>query len=331
MKTPRSRRRWLLSATALLVAPSLRAYAQPAAVRVGFLYFGSRQASTTSARYDAFVRAMHELGYIEGRNLTLEARFADGQADRVARLAAEMLRWQPAVIVATGSPTYKVLRQAANNIPVVVTVTVDPVAEGLAATLARPGGHFTGLTDTAAQLGPKHLELLDSIMPRSAPVAVLVNSTNTSHPRQVAAIESAAQAAARRVLSFEAQTVAALEAALDSMARQGVGGLILLGDTFFADQWQRIAELAIARRLPTAHSQRSFATVGGLLSYGHDVTDNFRRAAVFVDKIVKGAKPAELPFEQPTEYRLVVNLRTAKAMGFTVPQSLLFRADELIQ
>jgi putative ABC transport system substrate-binding protein len=168
-------------------------------------------------------------------------------------------------------------------------------------------------------------------MPRSAPVAVLVNSSNTSHSHQVAAIEVAARATARRVLPFEAQTVAGLEGAFDSMARQGVGGLILLGDTFFADQWQRIAEMAIARRIPAAHSQRSFATVGGLLSYGHDVTDNFRRAAAFVDKIVKGAKPAELPFEQPTEYRLVVNLRTAKAIGLTVPQSLLFRADELIQ
>ena len=322
------RRRWFVAAGALVCA---RPFAAERVVRVAFLYFGTRQAAQNTGRYAAFTQGLRELGYVEGRNLAIDARFADGSTGRLPALVGEVLRIGPDVVVATGSQVYRALLDAGSALPVVVTVTVDPVAEGFAHSLARPGGRFTGLTDTAGLLGPKHLELLDAAVPRLSLVAVLVNPDNSAHAWQMRAIEEAARSIGKRAIAVPAHNEREVESAFAGIAAQHAQALIVLGDTFFIDQLRRIAELALAARLPSAHYSRAFAEAGGLLSYGADLTDNFRHAALFVDKIVKGAKPGELPFEQPTQYQLVVNLRTAKALGLALPQSLLVRADQLVQ
>lgn len=305
---------------------------QPGPVRrIGFLYFGSRQSALDTGRYDAFLQGMRELGYVEGKNLALDARFADGKTESVATHVAELVRLKPDVIVATGSPTYRALRHATTTIPVVITVTVDPVAEGLAATLAKPGANFTGLTDTATLLGPKQLELLVEAVPRLSRVAVLVNPDNTSHPAQLTRFMSQAQKISKQVLLIEARTAKEIETGFASITKERADALIFFGDTFFTDRLGEIAGLALKQRLPSAYGIRQFAEAGGLMSYGADLTDNFRRAAVYVDKILKGARAGELPFEQPTRYALTINLKTAKALGLTIPKSLLARADRVIE
>ncbi len=299
--------------------------------RIAFLYFGSRQSALDTGRYAAFLKGLAELDYVEGKNLAIEVRFADSKTDRVAALVAELVQLKPDVIVATGSPTYRALHHAATTIPVVVTVTVDPVAEGLAATVARPGGNFTGLTDTATFLGPKQLELLVAAVPRLSRVAVLMNPDNPSHPAQLTRIMSETQKIGKQVLLTEARTTKELETGFVRMAQERADAVIVLSDTFFTGQLRQIASLALKHRLPTTYSLPQFAADGGLMSYGADVTDNFRRVGVYVDKILKGVRPGELPFEQPTRYSLVINLKTARILGLTIPQSTLLRADRVIE
>jgi putative ABC transport system substrate-binding protein len=298
--------------------------------RVGFFYFASRQSSLASGRYNAFVQGMRELGYVEGKNLVIEARFGDSDAERLPGLAAELVRSKVDVIVATGSPVYRALRQVNTTIPVVVTVTADPMIEGLAASLARPGGNFTGLSDTATVLGPKHLELLMSVAPRLTRIGVLLNPDNGSHQVQLQGVRLAAQKVGVRVVTSSAAAVADLESGFVSLAREHADALMMFGDTFFTQQLQQIAETAARRRMPSIYLPREYAQAGGLMSYGPDFVDNFRRAATYVDKILKGTKPGELSFQQPTKYLLAINLRTARALGLTVPQTLLLRADEVI-
>ena len=305
---------------------------QPSRVsRVGFFYFGSRQSSLTLGRYNAFVDGMRELGYVEGKNLLIEARFADAEAARLPGIVAELVRLKVDVIVATGSPVYRALRNANTVIPIVVTVTADPTIEGLAASLARPGGNFTGLSDTAVVLGPKHLELLMSIAPQLARVGVLLNPSNGAHGDQLRGLTLAAQKVGVRVVTANAATLADIEPGFVSLARERADACILFGDTFFIEQLQQIAQSAARHRMPSIYLPHQYAKAGGLMSYGPDFTDNFRRSATFVDKILKGTKPGELPFEQPTRYILAINLKTAKALGLTIPQTLLLRADEVIE
>jgi putative tryptophan/tyrosine transport system substrate-binding protein len=329
--TMAARRRFLMTMGALVAARLARAQAVEGPIRVGFLYLGTRRTALESGRYQALLDGLRELGWVEGRNLVMDARFAESESERLPALVAELAAARPAAIVATGSPAYKALSQATKTVPVVVTVTVDPVVAGLAKTLARPGGNFTGLTDTAALLGPKHVELLDAAVPRLARVAVLLNPENASHESQFATIDAAAGRLGKQATALTARNPSQLETAFATAASRRAGALIVLGDTFFTDQLRHIADRALAAQLPAAHFLRAFAEAGGLLSYGHDVTGNFRRAARFVDKIAKGAKPGDLPFEQPTQYELVINLRTARALGLSLPQSLLLRADAVVQ
>jgi putative tryptophan/tyrosine transport system substrate-binding protein len=325
-------RRAFLGALAggLLAAPLAAEAQQPSALtRVGFFYFGSRQSSV--ARYAAFLQGMHELGYVEGHNLVVEARFGDSRPERLPGLAAELVRSKVDVIVATGSPTYRVLQRLSAALPVVVTVTFDPVTEGLAESLARPGGNFTGLSDTAADLGPKQLELIKAVLPRLSSLGVLLNPDNVSHPAQMTRLMLAAQKARIQVVLAEAGTVAGLEPGFASLARERAEAVILFGDTFFAQQFPQISQAALKHRVPSIYITREYAEAGGLMTYGADIVDNFRRAATFVDKILKGAKAAELPFEQPTRFYLVINLKTAKALGLTIPPSVLQRADQVIE
>ncbi len=276
----------------LLAVPLAAGAQQPSTVaRVGFLYFGSRKGPVASGRYTAFLEGMRELGYVEGQNLTIEARFADSKPERVSDLAADLVRSKVDVIVATGSPTYRVLQRMAAVKFVVVTVTFDPVIEGLAETLARPGGKFTGLSDTASDLGPKQLDLIRAVLPRLSRLGLLLNPDNVSHPAQMKRLMLATQQVGVQVVLADAGTAAEIEPGFASLARTRAEAVILFGDTFFAQQLSHITAAALKHRLPSIFITREYAEAGGLMCYGADITDNFRRAAVFVDKMLKGARP----------------------------------------
>ncbi len=320
----------LTLAFALLVCLPAANAQQSGKARVGFLYFGSHQIGPGADRYAAFLQGMRDLGYVEGKNLIVEARFAESGPERLLDLATELLRLKVDVIVATGSPTYRVLQRMTTSVPIVVTVTADPVLEGVAASVARPGANFTGLSVTAADLSSKQLELLKGISSRLSRVGVLLNPDNTSHPAQVTRLILAGQKVAVQVVLAEASTVAQIEPGFALLARERAHAVMFFGDGFFAQQLQALARAALKHRLPSIYPLPEYAEAGGLMSYGAPTIDNFRRAANYVDKILKGANPAQLPFEQPTKYALVINMKTAKALGVAIPQSILLRADRVV-
>ena len=328
-----NRRAFLSSLAAGLAAELLpmAARAQTKSARVGFLYYGSRQSTLDTGRYQAFVEGMRELGYVEGKNLVIESRFADGNSERVPTLAVELVGLKVDVIVAGGGSVYRALHHATRTIPVVAMAVPDPVADGLAASLARPGGNFTGLSISADDLGPKHLELLRAATPKLSRVAVLVHPRNPSHPVQLKRIMSAAQKVGIQVLLAEAGTVTEVEREFTMLAKERAGGVMVRPDTFFDQESRLIATQTIKHRLPSIGLNRLYAEAGGLLSYGPDLKDNSRRAATYVDKILKGAKPGELPFEQPTRYYFVINLKAAKTLGLSIPPTLQGQADDVIQ
>ena len=327
-----TRRTFLIALGAGVLAVARGSLAQQAKVaHIGFLYHGSRQSSLDTGRYNAFVEGMRELGYVEGTNVIIEARFADGKFERLPALATELVRLKVDVIVATGTPSYRALQHATTTIPVVITVTVDPVSDGFAASLARPGGNITGLSLSAADLGPKLLELLKIAVPKLSRVAVLVHPENPAHPPQLKRIMSAAQTVDTLLVLAEASTVQEIEREFTMMTKKRANAAIILADGFFLQEARSIATQALKHRLPSISQLREYAEAGGLMSYGPNSVDNFRRAATYVDKILKGAKPGELPFEQPTRYHLVINRKTAMTLGLTIPQALLGQAGEVIQ
>jgi putative ABC transport system substrate-binding protein len=328
-----ARRSFLIALGAGVLAVPRRALAQqpPKVARVGFLYFGSRQSALDTGRYGAFVQGMRELGYVEGTSFVLEARFADGQTERLAALAAELVRLKVDVIVATSTPSYRALQHATTTIPVVITLSFDRVGDGFAASLARPGGNMTGLAISAADLGPKLLELLKAAVPRLSRVAVLMQPGNPAHPHRVIRIMSAAQKGGLQVVLAEAGTTQEIEGEFAMMTKQHANAVIVLADGFFLTESRLIGAQALKHRLPSTSQLRELTEAGGLMSYGPNTVDNFRRAATYVDKILKGAKPGDLPFEQPSLYRLVINHKTAQTLGLTIPQALLRQADEVIQ
>ena len=320
-----------LGAGVLAVPRGSLAQQQSKVARVGFLYFGSRQSSLDTGRYNAFVQGMRELGYVEGTNFIIEARFADGKNERLPALAAELVRLKVDVIVATGTPVYRALQHATTTIPVVLTVTSDPVGDGFAASMARPGGNMTGLSISAADLGPKLLELLKAAVPKLSRVAVLLQPENPAHPPRLKRIMSAAQKVGIQLVLAEAGTVQDIEREFAMMTKERANAVIILPDPFLLEESRLVAAQALKHRLPSASALRDYCEAGGLMSYGPNAVDNFRRAATYVDKILKGAKPGELPFEQPTRYYLVINRKTATALGLTIPQAQLRQADEVIQ
>ncbi len=324
----------LAVATALvLLAGGHAVDAQPAdkVPRIGFLYFGSGQSGVGADRYAAFLDGMRELGYIDGKTVAVEARFADSRAERVPGLADELMRLKVDLIVATGSPVYRVLQRMSVRVPVVVTVTADPLLDGLAASVARPGGNFTGLSDTAADLSLKQIELLRAVVPKLSRVGVLMNPDNRSHAAQVTRLMLASQKLGVQVVLAEAAAVGQIDAGFASLARERAQAAMMFGDTFFSQNLADIARAALKHRLPSIYTIRDYAEAGGLMSYGAPLIENFRRAATYVDKILKGAKAAELPFEAPTNYRLFVNKKTARALGLAIPSELLVRADAVVE
>jgi len=322
------RRKFLITAGALLVAPlDIRAQQQPAKIRrIGYL-------STVAGLEDAFVEGLRELGYIEGKTLVIERRYADGDNERLPSLAVELVRLNVEVIAAHSTPAAHAAQRATSAIPVVAMSVGDPVASGLAMSLARPGGNITGLSNVGPDITPKYLELLREMVPGLSRVAVLANPNHAAHPVYLKSIEAAAMQLRLKTIRVHASTMVDIVRGFGSMMRDQVEALVVLGDPFFAATAQnaQIVNLAIKYKLPCVVATDGNVRNGGLMAYGVNFTELFRRAATFVDKILKGAKPSELPFEQPTRLQLVVNAKTAKALGITIPRSILMRADKVVE
>ncbi|MBC5765592.1 ABC transporter substrate-binding protein [Ramlibacter albus] len=303
------------------------ARAQAKVHRIGYLTPGANG----SALQNAFFQGMRALGYVEGANLAVEKRFTGNQYELFPGLAAELVKLKMDVIVAVTTPAALAVQKASSTIPTVAISVSDPVASGLASSLGRPGGNVTGMSDTTTDLAPKLLELLKSLKPALARVALLVNPGNPNHLVYANAFPPAATQFGVAVARYDASSVQELERAFTLMADARPDGLVVATDAFLYNHSALIAKLALANKLPAVFAYRQEALNGGLMSYGPSSLDLFRRAAGTVDKILRGAKPGELPFEQPTLFDLVVNLKTANALGIKVPQSLLVRATEVVE
>jgi ABC-type uncharacterized transport system substrate-binding protein len=299
--------------------------------RVGFFYLGSPQSALDTGRYAAFIQGMKELGYQEGKQFVLVARFGDGDYKRYPSIAAELAAAKPDVIVSTATATHEALKKVTAVIPVVVTTSFDPVREGYADSLARPGRNFTGVAALLTDIFPKHIQLLKVALPRLARVAVLWNPGNAAHPHLLDNIDAVARGNSIRVTRVGASTPQEIEAGFATMVRERVEALIVLGDALFVQRLRQLGEQAVERRLVSVYSTREFAEFGGFMTYGPSFRENYRRVATYVDKILRGAKPGDLPFEQPTKFELVINMKTARALGVTIPPELLLRADEVIE
>jgi putative tryptophan/tyrosine transport system substrate-binding protein len=297
--------------------------------RVGFL--SSVSASSSSQNTDAFLKGMRELGYVEGKNLVIQWRFADGKLERLPGLAADLVQLKMDVIVAAASPSIGAAQQATTKIPIVMATTGDPVGSGFVKSLARPGGNITGLSSMSGDLGPKLFDLLHSTVPELHRVAVLVTPTSTTYREILEGVQDAAQRAGVRTLVFEASSPEEVENAFSTMSRENVDAVIVGSSSFLSQQRRQIAELALKYRMPSMFGNPAIVEAGGLMSYGYEVTDNYQRAATYVDRLFKGAKAGDMPVEQPTKLELVVNLKTAKAIGLTIPQAIMLRADVVIQ
>ena len=330
-------RRKLLAAlgTGALAAP-FGAFAQPAKApdkiwRAGFLLPRKRPASMDADFIGGFPQGMRERGYVEGKNLVIEWRFADGDLTRLPGLAIELARLKVDVIVAGGPQATRAAQQATTTIPIVMAVQNDPVAEGFVASLARPGGNITGATVIAGAISSKRLQLLLEISPKVSRVAFLMNPGNRSHVASLASLQAAGQKLKVKILAAETRASEDIEAAFALMKREKTGAVIMQPDAIFNSHMRQIAELALKQRLPLISGTREYVDAGCLMSYGASFRDNFHRAAYFVDRIFKGAKPADLPVEQPTKFELFINGKTAKALGLTIPQSLLITAEQVIE
>jgi putative ABC transport system substrate-binding protein len=316
-----------------ILAASLAATAQPAAhmPRIGLLDSGS--SATSQSHVDAFRQGLRDLGYLEGQNIVIEYRWAEGNLDRLPALAAELVRLPVALIVTGGTVGVQAAKQATTTIPIVVGGAGDLVGSGLVASLARPGGNITGLTDISPEHTRKQLELLKEAVPGISRVAFLYTAVTDSQitARHVQEAQAAAHTLAIRLQPVEVREAQALPSAFATMTSQGAEALVTVLNFFTLYHRRQLIELAAQSRLPAMYQGREFMEVGGLLSYGTDRIDQWRRAATYADKILKGAKPADLPVEQPIKFELVINLKTAKELGLTIPPTLLFQADEVIR
>jgi putative tryptophan/tyrosine transport system substrate-binding protein len=321
------RRRFLLTSLAGALAAPLAAGAQAGRVpRIGWL--GTDPAAH---RREVLLQDLRDLGYVEGRNIEIEYRFAKGNMERLPAVAAELVARNVDVIVAVSQPAVQAAQQATRTIPIVMFGVGDPVSTGLVANLARPGGNVTGLSQLSPELSTKRLALVREIIPEVSRVAVLSNPTNPSNPPQIRDIKAAAKALGVGLQVLEIRSSQDLDSAFLSAAQVRAGAFVTLDDLLIFNERMRIVALAAKSRLPGMYGWPDFPQAGGLISYGVDFRDMYRQAAIFVDKILKGAKPADLPVEQPTKFELVINLKTAKALGLTIPPSLLARADQVIE
>src|SRR5262245_54535762 len=317
----------LVAPLALLVAP-LATHAQPAMPVIGFL--SSQSQETFADHVGGFRRGLVETGYVEGQNVVIEYRWAEGQYDRLPALAADLVRRQVGVIVAN-YPSVQAAKAATATIPIVFTSAADPVKVGLVASLNRPGGNVTGVHLIGLALETKRLELLHQLVSGAASIGVLVNPKYPDADLQLRELQEAAGMIKRQIHIVRASTEPEIDTAFATVAQQGVGALLVASDPFFASRRAQLVALASRYRLPTIYNQREFAENGGLVSYGTDFADGYRQAGIYVGKILKGTKPADLPVVQPTKFELVLNLKTAKALGLEVPPMLLATANEVIE
>jgi putative ABC transport system substrate-binding protein len=316
----------LLTGSLMCIAPFAEAQQPKKVPRIGYLSL------TTSPRGpDAFLQGLRDLGYIEGQNIVIEYRDAAGRAERLPDLAAELVRLKVDVIVAGASQSTRAAKQATKTIAVVFHGVGDPVAQGIVDSLARPGGNITGVASLSPEVGGKRLELLKEVVPTASRVVVLWNPTNSSNSLQLKEIRTAAQTLAFRVQSLEVSKPDDIDRAFTSISREGADALLVFADPFLSSQSNRIFDLATKNRLPAMYGQSDPVEAGGLMSYAPSFREFGWRAAYYVDKILKGTKPADLPVEQPTKFEFVVNLKAAKQIGLTIPPNVLARADKVIK
>jgi len=323
----------LLSGGALLAVPlAASAQARTKARRLDFLTPRSRPSSPDRDAFsEAFMQGMRELGYVEGKNLVIEWRYADGNYKSLPDLAAELTRMDLEVIVTYGTAAAQALKKATSSMPIVVAAAVDLVGSGIVESLRRPGGNIRGLSAIGVDLSPKHVELMKTMMPRLTSIAVLMNPGNSTHPAILKNVEAAAEKLGMKVVPAAARVPNEIEGAFDAASRKGAGAVIVATDAFYSGQGPRLADASIRHRMPTISIYDENVHAGCLMSYGQDIASFHRQAATYVDKILKGAKPGDLPIEQPTKFELVINLKTATALRLTVPPLLLGRADEVIR
>jgi putative tryptophan/tyrosine transport system substrate-binding protein len=308
----------------------LAARAQQVAMPViGFL--NSASAEPFAARVDAFRRGLKDAGYVEGQNVAIEYRWAGGRYERLPALVADLVARPVAVIVATGGPAAPVAKAATSTIPIVFTIGFDPVDLGLVASLSRPGGNITGITGLGVELGQKRLELLHELVPAAASVASLINPGTPAAESEARDLQAAAQRLGLQLHILNASTEADLDAVFATLASLQVAALLISNDPVFNSLSRQLALLSFRHAVPTMHQYREFTAAGGLVSYGSDVEDQYRLAGIYAGRILKGEKPADLPVQQVTKIELIINLKTARALGLTVPLPLLARADEVIE
>lgn len=323
-------RRALLAILAAFVAAPSAATGQAARTpRIGFL--GNSTAALEANLIGPWRDGLRDLGYVEGRNVVVDYRWAEGRYERFPALIQELLALKVDVIVTAGTPAAQAVKRATTTTALVMVAVGDPVATGLVASLARPGGNATGLVSIAPDLEGKRLELLREIVPGLADVAVLTNPANPFHVGSEQQVRAAAKALHLKIQTVPVRAEGEFDAAFAALSRQRPGALIMLADRLFLHHRTRIADFALKQRLPAVYAYRELVEAGGLMSFGPSYPGMHRRAAYFVDRILKGASPAELPMEQPSKFELVINLRTARAFGLAIPQSVLLRADHVIE
>ena len=320
----------LILALAILAVPLTAEAQQPKNVpRIGFLSAAS--ASSISARSEAFRQGLRELGYVEGQNLVIEYRYAEGKLDRLRELAAELVRLPVDVILSAGPTVTRPAQEATSTIPIVMAFDSDPVGSGFVASLARPGGNITGLSTLSPEITGKQLELLKEIVPTLSRVAVLGNSLTAGNAQVLRETETTAQALRVQLQYIDMPGLKDIEPAFRDVSQARADAILMLSNPLVTAQRTQTADLAVKSRLPAIYVATEFVEAGGLMSYGVNIEDLFRRAATYVDKILKGAKPAALPVEQPMKFELVINLKTAKTLGLRIPAALLQRADQVIE
>jgi putative tryptophan/tyrosine transport system substrate-binding protein len=296
---------------------------------IGFL--ASSSGERIQSRFAAFDQGLNELGYFNGKNITIEFRSAGGDFDRLPQLVSELVLLNPNLLVTEGAPAAHAAKRTTSTIPIVIGNAADPVGTGLVASLARPGGNITGLSDFNLAVVTKRVEIIKEVVPSASRVAVLWNPGNPTNPLQLKEIQAAASGLNVTVLRLAVKEAKDIDRAFGVMAKDHPGALVVLGDPMFGTHLKKIGDLATKNRIPAIYGSSDNLGTGGLMSYGTSFNDLYRRAAIYVDKILKGAKPADLPIEQPTKFELVINLKTAKQLGLTIPPNVLARADRVIK
>lgn len=317
---------------AVLIAILALAISEPAVAQPpGKIHRVAVLGNENNPPWEGFRQGLRELGYVDGQNVTIEWRWSEGKPDRFPSLATEVVALKPDVIVASGTQAIRAAKRATSAIPIVMTTSSYPDKIGLVDSLSRPGGNVTGLSNIGPELSGKKLELLKEIAPKASRVAVLFNPASEVEPLLVRELSAAAAAVGVEIQSVEVRSPDDFSAAFAALSASRVHALLALGNPINFRGRQLIADFALENRLPSIYDERLFVEAGGLMSYAPSFTDSFRRAATYVDKILKGAKPADLPVEQPMKIELVINVKTAKILGLTIPHSLLLRADQLVQ